>query len=174
MAWIRSQTRYRVFACAWKVASKYCEGLAAGASITGAPPSGFDSFWPPAAVASFTTFQPTLVPTSLAYNTISAGVPPPAAVVKDHTGPAVLPPAPTPVTLQKYVVLALSEPGEYEELVTLVATCDGGFEVPNATLKEVLPVPGCQLSVGVVLTAVAPLDGAGFDGAAGGPVVPAV
>src|SRR5262245_11471816 len=107
--------------------------------------------------------------------TISAAVPPlPAAVVNDQTGPAVLPPAETPTTRQKYVVLGDRVPGEYELLVRFVATWGGGFAVPNATLNDVLPAPGCQLRVGVALTSVAPFEGAGLDGAAGGPPVPAV
>jgi hypothetical protein len=61
-----------------------------------------------------------------------------------------------------------------EAVVNPVATCGGGFEVPNATLKVVPGAPGAHDSTGAVLTPMAPLAGFGFDGAGGGPTAPAV
>src|SRR5258706_14673291 len=107
--------------------------------------------------------------------TPSVGVlPPPLLVVNDHTGPGVVPPFETAVTRQKYVVAGDSEPAGYDGLVKPVATCGGGFTVPNATLYEVPIAPAVQASVGLVPTPVAASDGDGFDGAIGGPTGPAV
>src|SRR5712671_4750813 len=89
--------------------------------------------------------------------------------------PAVLPPLDTAVTFQKYVVFADRVPGVYEDVVSPVATAGGGLAVPNATLNVVPAAPADQLSTGAVPTPVAPVDGVGEVGAAGGPpAVPAV
>src|SRR5262245_21986821 len=100
--------------------------------------------------------------------------PPPVPVVNDHTGPGVLPPLDTAVIRQKYTVDGASDAVEYDELVCPVAPVGGGLAVTNATLNVVPTAPGAQPSVGVRLTPVAPSDGDGLDGAAGGPGVPPV
>ena len=46
--------------------------------------------------------------------------------------------------------------------------------VPKATLNVVPGAPAAHESTGAVLTAVAPFEGLGFDGAGGGPTAPAV
>src|SRR3954468_24177119 len=106
--------------------------------------------------------------------TSGGGVTLPEPVVNDQIAPAVVPPFDTAVTFQKYVVVAPRVPGVNDELVSPVATCGGGFAVPNATLNVVPGVPGAHDRTGALLTPVAPLAGFGFDGAAGGPAVPAV
>jgi hypothetical protein len=50
-----------------------------------------------------------------------------------------------------------------------VATWGGVEDVPNATLNVVPGTPADHVSVGFVLTPVAPFVGFGFAGAAGGP-----
>ena len=56
-----------------------------------------------------------------------------AAVVNDHTGPAVVP-APLCATIcQKYVVLLVSDGAEYDAAPCPVVTCGGGLLVPNFT-----------------------------------------
>lgn len=108
-------------------------------------------------------------PTSCdAHGAGNAPPPPLAAVTNDQSAPWVLPPLATAVTRQKYVVLGDSPPGEYDGDESPVATCDGGFVVPKATLNVVPVAPLDQVSVGDVLTPVAPLAGLGFVGAAGG------
>src|SRR4051812_210249 len=62
-----------------------------------------------------------------------------AAVVNDQTGPVVLPPLFFATTCQKYVVFAESDAGAYEDEVWPVATCGGGFAVPNRTSYDVAP-----------------------------------
>src|SRR4051812_16565458 len=54
-------------------------------------------------------------------------------VVNDHSGPVVAPELLFATTCQKYVVLFASEGGVYEAPGCAVATCGGGFAVPNRT-----------------------------------------
>ena len=62
-------------------------------------------------------------------------------------------------------MFAASDAGAYEADAWPVATCGGGFAVPNRTSYEVAPEP-LHVSVGVALTPVAPFVG---DGAVGVP-----
>src|SRR5262245_14267315 len=95
--------------------------------------------------------------------------PPPPPVVKDHVGPAVVPPLETAVIFQKYVVFVFRLPGLNDAEARPVATCGGFEDVPKLTLNVVPGAPAAHVSAGFVLTPVEPFAGFGFDGAAGGP-----
>ncbi len=56
-----------------------------------------------------------------------------AAVVKDHTGPVVVPTLLCATICQKYVVLFVSDGAAYDAAVWPVVTCAGGLLVPNFT-----------------------------------------
>ena len=72
-----------------------------------------------------------------------------AAVVKDHTGPVVVPPELRATIRQKYVVELARPVGAYEAAVWPVVAAGGGLAVPNK-LELVAPVD-VQVSVRVLL-----------------------
>src|SRR5256885_9411380 len=92
---------------------------------------------------------------------------PDAAVVNDQIGPAVDPAVFVATICQKYVVLPVSVDGAYEADDCALDTLGGGFAVPNLT-SYVVALVALHVSVGVVLTLVAPFAGLGLAGAPGG------
>ena len=76
-------------------------------------------------------------------------------------------------TRQKYAVPAASPLGVYDAVVTLVATCGGGFAVPKLTSYDVAPA-ALHVRPEFTATPVALLAGVGDPSVAGGCVADAV